>query len=353
MIYGANGFTAGLILDQALQQGLTPILAGRSGSIAELAAGHDLEYRIFDLNDGAEIQDNLRDIDILVNCAGPYKYTATPLLEACVATSTHYLDITGEYTVFQEAERLEEEARNAGVIITPGVGFDIIPTDGMTKYLVDTHPEGQAIKLAIYGEGAFPSKGTTATAIEGLTESDYILQDGKVVKVRRPYHVQNFTYEIDGEKKRRLAMTIGLPDPFTARKSTGIENLQIYFCSPPSMIRGAGIAYRLRFLFNIPGVKWVLKKLAIKGDPGAEVRAGAKNYVLGEIYSDFKEKPLARYQLTTMNGYDLTAVGTVHAVKTLMQGVETSGYLTPSQLMGIDWLLQSEGIDLIALGPLE
>ena len=37
MIYGANGYTGRLVVDEAIKRGLTPILAGRSESVKAFA----------------------------------------------------------------------------------------------------------------------------------------------------------------------------------------------------------------------------------------------------------------------------------------------------------------------------
>jgi short subunit dehydrogenase-like uncharacterized protein len=51
------------------------------------------------------------------------------MMAACLAMHAHYLDITGEISVFEHARTLDPAARGAGVVICSGVGFDVIPTD--------------------------------------------------------------------------------------------------------------------------------------------------------------------------------------------------------------------------------
>jgi Uncharacterized conserved protein len=50
MIYGANGFSARLAVDEAIKRGLSPILAGRSQNVAKLAKEKGLQSQIFSLS---------------------------------------------------------------------------------------------------------------------------------------------------------------------------------------------------------------------------------------------------------------------------------------------------------------
>src|SRR5690554_1531788 len=117
MIYGAYGYTGELITHYAKRMGYTPILAGRNAQKThELAERVSLEARVFALNPD-EIQKHLVDIDLVVHCAGPFEITAEPMIKGCIATGTHYLDITGELSVFELAHSLRKEAEQAGIVV--------------------------------------------------------------------------------------------------------------------------------------------------------------------------------------------------------------------------------------------
>jgi hypothetical protein len=61
------------------------------------------------------------DIDVLVQCAGPFKYTVRPFIESCIRTKTHYFDITGEIEVFEYIFTKDKEAKEAGMLSTPSL----------------------------------------------------------------------------------------------------------------------------------------------------------------------------------------------------------------------------------------
>jgi short subunit dehydrogenase-like uncharacterized protein len=111
MIYGANGYTGQLVAVEATRRGLNPVLAGRrAGPVEGLAAELNLPARVFDLGDAAAAAAALGGMAIVANCAGPFAATSAPMIDSCLMSQTHYLDITGEIDVFVAAQRRNAEA---------------------------------------------------------------------------------------------------------------------------------------------------------------------------------------------------------------------------------------------------
>src|SRR3982751_4839799 len=112
LIYGANGYTGELITRYAIERGMRPILAGRNAiKIEELAKKDHLEYRVFSLDERSRMDDALKDINVVLHCAGPFSLTARPMVEGCLRNKKHYTDITGEIQVFEAMAELDEQAR--------------------------------------------------------------------------------------------------------------------------------------------------------------------------------------------------------------------------------------------------
>src|SRR6185295_15343588 len=102
LIYGANGYTGELITRFAAEKGLKPILAGRNAAKVEaLARAHGFDFRVFDLNDSAKLDAALQEVEFVLHCAGPFSLTSALMVESCLRTQRHYLDITGEISVFE------------------------------------------------------------------------------------------------------------------------------------------------------------------------------------------------------------------------------------------------------------
>jgi saccharopine dehydrogenase (NAD+, L-lysine-forming) len=139
LIYGANGYTGSLIAHEAARRGLSPTLAGRNErEVAGLAAELGLGHRIFGLADPPALAQGIAGHAVVVHCAGPFSRTARPMLDACIRYGIHYLNITGEEDVLESITRRGAESQAANVMVLPGAGFDVVPSD----FLAARQPTG-------------------------------------------------------------------------------------------------------------------------------------------------------------------------------------------------------------------
>jgi short subunit dehydrogenase-like uncharacterized protein len=183
LLYGANGYTGKLITRLAAERGLRPTLAGRDkNTIEPLATEHGLEHRVFALDDPAAIDAALREVSVVMHCAGPFSRTSRPMADACLRTKTHYLDITGEASVIESLAARDAEAKEAGVMLLPCVGFDVVPSDCLAAHLKRRLPEATHLALGIQGMGRV-SRGTATTMIENINRGGLIRRDGKLTPV--------------------------------------------------------------------------------------------------------------------------------------------------------------------------
>src|SRR3954463_9446409 len=167
LVYGANGYTGELIARRGVERGLRPVLAGRRAeALASLAAELGLEARTFSLEDPAAVDQGIAGAKVVLNCAGPFARTAEPLAGGCLRARAHYLDITGEVAVFAALAARDAEARAAGVMLLPGAGFDVVPTDCLAAHLHRRLPTAQALRLAFRPSGGL-SRGRALTPAGG------------------------------------------------------------------------------------------------------------------------------------------------------------------------------------------
>ena len=176
LIYGAYGYTGELIVQEAVRRGLHPVIAGRNAEkLAVLAAQFQLETRTFPLDGRAH--EHLQNIDLVLHCAGPFSETSKPMIEACLASGAHYLDITGEIPVFEHTHAQHERAIAAGVVLCSGVGFDVIPTDCTALKLKEILPDATQLALGFDSDSGI-SPGTYKTAVRGLGSGSAVRRNG-------------------------------------------------------------------------------------------------------------------------------------------------------------------------------
>ncbi|PRY34078.1 saccharopine dehydrogenase family protein [Umezawaea tangerina] len=333
MLYGANGYTGVLIAELAVRRGLRPVLAGRSAAkVAPLAERLGLEHRAFGLDDAA---DALRDVDVVAHCAGPFSATSRPMVDACLATGTHYTDITGEIDVFEAVAARDGEAKAAGVVLLPGTGFDVVPTDCVAAVLAAALPGATHLDLA-FTTGGGASPGTTKTSVEGSANGGRARVDGEL----RTFRVGHRRRSAAFHSGARDVGAIPWGDVSTAYRSTGIPNITTFTVLP-------GLAGHLQALFG-PLLRTSLaqgfgKAVAQRiSGPGEELRAKTRSEVWGEV-SDVEGRTVS-VALTAPNAYDLTADAVVRAVQRLLDGGVPAGSHTPSSAFGADFVRTLDGV---------
>ncbi|MDF3936173.1 saccharopine dehydrogenase family protein [Pseudomonas citronellolis] len=327
MIYGANGYTGRLLAEQAQRQGLRPLLGGRDpAAVQALGSVLGLESRVFGADAAGAALD---DVALLVNCAGPFSATAAPLLESCLASATHYVDITGEISVFEHAHSLDARARAAGIALCPGVGFDVIPTDCVAACLAEALPDATQLALG-FDTGSGLSPGTAKTTVEGLKLGGKVRRDGLLADVPLGYKRR----DIDFGRGLKHAVSIPWGDVATAFYSTAIPNIEVYLPAPPLTALGMRLVDPLRGLLGRDGVQRWLKEQAQKRVRGPDelARGRLRTWVWGEVRNARGERRTAR--LETANGYDVTVHGALMAVAHLLAYDGPGGYFTPSRLFG-------------------
>jgi short subunit dehydrogenase-like uncharacterized protein len=346
MIYGANGYTGRLTVQEALRRGMQPILAGRNATeLAQLAGETGLESRVFGLGSSSEVVENIGDCDLVLHCAGPFSATSQPMIAACLAAGVHYLDITGEISVFANAHQQADAARRADVVLIPGVGFDVVPSDCLAASLVQALPAAIELCLA-FEAGGGPSPGTAKTSTEGLAKGGAVRKDGKLTRVPLAFKSRSIPFA-HGE---RMAMTIPWGDVFTAHISTGVPDIEVYMSVPPATIKRL---QRMRWLQPLLGTAVVQNFLkqriarAVKGPDDAR-RQQTNAQLWGQVRS--ADGRTVSGTMTTPNGYDLTVIASLGIVEYLLQNDVEGGYYTPSVLMGAAYAQSLPGVSM-SIGP--
>ena len=348
LLYGANGYTGRLIVEMARQYGLQPILAGRNKeAITAMAAQYSLPYHIVRLEDGEAVTEILQHVQVVLNAAGPFKYTAFPLIEACLQTGTHYLDITGEMDVFEMAQQYDSAAQQQGIMIMPGVGFDVVPTDCLALFLQNLLPDANRLKLACAATGGGVSHGTAMTMLEGLGEGGAVREYGRIVK--KPLGHKGFW--VDFGPKKLFVMAIPWGDVSTAFHTTGIPFIETYTGIQPRLYKLLKWQPLFNWLLRTAPVRRLLKKKieARSAGPDAAAREKSQSLVWGQASTSKGQKVEAR--LIGPNGYTLTAHTSLLIVQKVAGGDFATGYQTPASAYGADLILEVPGVERAVKRP--
>ncbi|MDH5434954.1 MAG: hypothetical protein OEY19_13505, partial [Gammaproteobacteria bacterium] len=224
---------------------------------------------------------------------------------------------------------LSKQAKQANVILCPGVGFDVIPTDCLASQLKEKMPDATHLAMAFDSAGKM-SPGTAKTSVEGLATGGKIRKDGKIIKVPLAYKSK----KIDFGQGEKHAITIPWGDVATAYYSTGIPNVEIYLPISPGRAKQMKRMNWFRWIFKLGFVQNRLKQNMAKASKGPddEQRKTLKTLLWGEARNAKGETITSR--LETANGYELTAHGALLMAKHILDSKVDGGYYTPSLLAG-------------------
>lgn len=334
LLYGANGYTGELIAREAVRRGMRPVLAGRSAEkIEKLADELQCHHAVFDLADHTTMVQSLQGIAAVLHCAGPFSQTARSMMQGCLATHVHYLDITGEIDIFELAHGVHEKAVRSGIVLCPGVGFDVVPTDCVALKLKQAMPDATHLALG-FDSASGLSKGTAKTAIESMGAGTCVRRDGKIVTEA----LATRTRRIDFGAGERQAVGVTWGDVSTAYFTTGIPNIEVFVAASPKAVRNLRRANLVRPLVRQSWLQRLLKFFVEQRlrPPTQAQRDNNPTYVWGEARNANGKTVTAR--LRTLNGYALTVHASLGIMAELLTRPHPPGYITPARLMGADFV---------------
>lgn len=338
LIYGAYGYTGTLTAHLAKERGVDVVLAGRNADkLNGLAAPLGFEARAFEVD---EIAAHLDGVGAVLHCAGPFSSTVGPVLQACLDHRVHYLDITGEIEVFEAVAARDAEAKAAGIVAMPGVGFDVVPTDCLAAYVCGQVPEATELVLAFANDGGM-SRGTAATMAESVGLPGKIRKNGQIIDVPPIHETRVLDFGAGGQ---RTCGAIPWGDVSTAFYTTGVGNIMTMMAMPLGMRLGAQASGLLGGLLQTKGVqRWLNAKIREKiSGPSESRRKRTVTYVWGEARAENGRSATAR--LVTPEGYTLTADSSLRIAAKVLAGDVESGFWTPARAFGADFVLECDGV---------
>lgn len=339
LLYGSYGYTGNLIAEHSVREGLRPLLAGRDEKRLRAQAQRlGLDFRVIELADRSALDDALRATGLAVHCAGPFVHTWKAMVEACLRTGAHYIDISGEIEEFEAIAPLDEQAKDAGIMLLPGAGFDVVPSDCLAAHMKQRLPSANNLKLFIRGVGGGVSRGTARSGIENMQRGGRIRRDGKVVTVQPAWKVE----ERDFGRGPVKLVSIGWGDVSTAYHSTGIPNVEVYMAIPSAAINGLK-AMRVigPLMYNRPVKRFLQWFLRFRPEgPSEAQRTKGFSLMLAEASDSNKT---VRTMQRVPEGYQITMLTATAIAKRILAEDLKPGFQTPSLAYGADYILDFPG----------
>ncbi|MEU8374579.1 saccharopine dehydrogenase NADP-binding domain-containing protein [Micromonospora sp. NPDC048894] len=363
VLFGATGFTGGLTAEYLARHapvGLRWALAGRNP--AKLAAVRDrlaaidpalagLPLLTADVTDAGSLRVVAEATRVLATTVGPYVHHGEPLVAACAAVGTDYLDITGEPEfVDLMYVRHHAEAVRTGARLVHACGFDSIPHDLGVWYTVRQLPsDGPIMVDGFVRAGGKFSAGTYHSALTAFSRTAQTKQAARARRAVEP--------RPDGRRARAVAGKLGrsaatgmwavpLPtiDPQVVRRSAaacpeyGPDFRYRHFAAvkrlPTVLLAGVGMAGVVGLVKLPPTRRWLLGRLASGQGPSAAQRA--RSWFRVRFVGEGGGRTVRTEVSGGDPGYDETAKMLAESALCLAYDElpATSGQLTPVTAMG-------------------
>jgi len=347
MIYGANGYSGSLIAAQAVARGMSPVVAGRNAQEVEaLAKDLGLPGRVFPIESVEQVAAQLDGCRLVLNCAGPFAGTAEILVQACIRRGIHYLDICGEPDIYERIYAMDAQAAAAGSVIVPGVGFDVVPSDTLARFLVDQLPDADNLELAFHGEGG-GSAGSAKTVMGMMADKGRVRRNGKIQRVA----LAKWRKQVQFSDRELHCMSIPWGDVSASFRSNGVPNFTMYMAMPE---RAAKIMRMISPIAPLLAWKPIQQRMFAKIDQGpkgptAEERGAGFMRLWGRACN--AQGRCVEATMDTVQGFDFTAASALLCVEKLLAGEHESGCKTPTQAFGPEIGLEVPGTRLQQVEP--
>jgi short subunit dehydrogenase-like uncharacterized protein len=382
LLYGATGYSGRLIAAEAARAaiddssrvpGYRMVLAGRDGrAVARLAAEHNVEFRVFGIDDRRDVIRGLTGIDVVINAAGPFALTASHLARGALAAGCHYVDINGEAEVYMRTDDLGPSAVQRRLGMVCGAGHTAAASDLLLRtalqelrgqggdYGGDGRIQLGAVRIAS-SRTLTLSRGSLETLLRSIREQVRIVRMREVEQAsgqKRRGHT--FWHEPVGKLERafdfsvptsgvgrtkadtrrdvRIASAANLVDTLTARLT--VERNGFLAHRIESYVE-AGTVGRLVYQFApllapVAALPWSrdLARLPLNvlpAGPTPEERRKERHVTVLEIEDPFQTR-IVHWGWQTPNAYDFTAQ-IVIAVAAILPRGKRYGWLTAAEVL--------------------
>ena len=339
LLYGASGYTGRMIAEEAVRRGHRPVLAGRSAErVRPLAESLGLEWRAFGLTDVTAIREAFADCQAVLLTAGPFDLTAPPMIDACLALGIPYADIANEIPIFQLAQQRDAQARARGVALVPGVGFGVVASNCLVRFVAEQVPDVAAIQCAIHIASTQGSAGAAETGLTLLEGGGKVIRGGRLTPYRLGRGARRLRFA-DGE---RIVTPTPLGDLIAAAETTGAADVTAYSSALPTGATGAILPLVRRLLWIAP-LRRQLLTMTSQGDAASAAPQAPEPRSQAWAWARGRSGAIAEAWLDMGDGYRFTAASSVLAMQRLLAG-GLSGALTPAAAFGADFALTVPGV---------
>lgn len=339
LLYGVTGYTGRAIAHQLAStpdRGFELLLAGRDADrVRQVAEPLGLPWRAFELR-APDATAALSDIDVVLHAAGPFAATAQPMIDACLATGTHYLDLGGEWPVFRAIMARDAEARAAGIMLLPGVGLTVAASDCLLLRAVERWPDTVRLCLGI-SRAQVVTRGSIATMASLAEPGTLVRQGGELAMVPAGSLTRMFDFGAGPSE----AVATNWADVVTGGETTGVPDIEVYsetHWAGRAGYRAAGMGMALTGAAPWRAVGGALARLW-PAEPDPAAREDARFTMVVEALDPWRR--VRRMSMRTLDGYGASVLIACEALGRVIAAPGKGGFVTPARAFGSNFAVES------------
>ena len=173
LVLGGTGRTGRAVADALAREGVTPVLVGRDPErLAAAARGRGYRTVLADGPDALAAAVRRERPAVVVNTVGPFSATAGPLVDACLAAGSDYVDIANDVAAVPALLARGGEAERAGRTLVTGAGFGVSATESVVARWCRGGRRARHVRVdmlpASRGEADRLGEALAGTLLEGL-----------------------------------------------------------------------------------------------------------------------------------------------------------------------------------------
>ena len=337
LLFGATGYTGRLTAEALARKGASFAIAGRNKSKCYALADetNGPEVRIASVGDIDSLVAALEDVKVLITCVGPFLELGDTAVEAALRAKVHYVDSTGEGTFVGRLNERDAEAREAGIVMAPCMGFDEVPADVAATLATEGMDDADLVLSYAIPQSA--SKGTIRSALQIITSEGQWVRDGRPVMIRAGHERRWAPMPPPLGPKQTVAFP--LAEGRLAPMHLDLNSLSIFVTS--GTLQRYGIEYGLPLMgkaLETPWGKWLLDKALkpLPEGPDEGQRAKGKWTILAEASTGTKWRNVA---IAGRDVYGLTGeLLAAAAMRMAADDFEGTGVKAPVDAVGLDTL---------------
>ena len=323
IVYGAYGQIGQAVINELVNKGVAPLLAGRDEKkLIALASRTNLPYLCFNLINNRTIEKHLQSTELFLNCAGSLVDNPEPAVRAAIAQNCHYLDVGGQFSTLSNLQALKSLASQNHSVICAGIGAECIPGECLAGSIKHNLTSLASLEVAYDIDHKF-SAGSIKSTIQRLTRGNIEIRNGHPNAA--PYTIGARQVLFRNRKKRVSQVPTG--DLIAINSSTGCPNVKSYFATSKQFIPLLQLLNWLPGVFRTQPLFKAIDRLFLN----STYKASSQSHVWARGTSENGRTMTAR--VSTPDIYRFTVDAAVHIALYLLKHERSGGVYTPAQLM--------------------